>query len=40
MLGAALAVGAMPIEIKAIVCRAAPYVGMGAVFDTSEGVLL
>jgi 4-carboxymuconolactone decarboxylase len=33
MLGAALAVGVTPVEIKEIVYHAAPYVGMAKVFD-------
>jgi len=33
MLGAALAVGVTPVEIKEIVCQAVPYVGMAKVFD-------
>ena len=33
MLGAALAVGVMPVEIKEIVYQAVPYVGMAKVFD-------
>jgi 4-carboxymuconolactone decarboxylase len=33
MLGAALAVGVTPIEIKEIVYQAVPYVGMAKVFD-------
>src|SRR3954447_3561825 len=33
MVGAALAVGVSPVEIKEIVCQAVPYVGMAKVFD-------
>lgn len=33
MLGAALAVGVTPVEVKEVVYQAIPYVGMGAVFD-------
>jgi len=33
MLGAALAVGVTPVEVKEIVYQAVPYVGMGKVFD-------
>jgi 4-carboxymuconolactone decarboxylase len=33
MIGAALTVGVSPVEIKAIVYQAVPYVGMGKVFD-------
>ena len=33
MLGAALAVGVTPVEIKEIVYQAVPYVGMAKVFD-------
>ncbi len=33
MLGAALTVGVTPVEVKEIVYQAAPYVGMGKVFD-------
>ena len=42
MLGAALAVGVTPVEIKEIVYQAVPYVGMAKVFDfihaTNEGL--
>ena len=33
MVGAALAVGVTPVEVKEIVYQAVPYVGMGKVFD-------